>query len=335
MNITQLPSGSYRIRHTYQNHTYSVVVPFKPDKKEAMTLILKKMEEGPPVKVEEKAPTMEYYAQKYIDYCIEKKRSPSTIRGYKTLQKSMSENFKKKRLARLTNDDVKEELELYYGDGERQPKSVRNYYGFIRPICAKYRPSFKLNVDLPKVVKKAKYEPTTDDIKRILEEAKGTKWEIVLELCTRGLRRGEAVCIYPADIDKKNVLTISKDLVQNDEGKYVVKDHPKTEASYRRIPLPKDLADKIRKAGVSFEGDPHEINVQLQRFQKQLDIPKFNLHILRHFAAAYLHKQGFTEQQIMSWMGWSDASVMKEVYRYNLDPHESMADINKAFEGLM
>lgn len=334
LKVEKLKSGSYRIRHTYNKHTYSVVVPYEPDAKEAMTLMLKKMEDCPPEDKTDNAPTMKYYCEKYIQYCEEKGKSPATIRAYKSMQKAMSDSFASKRLARLTNDDVKEEIDLYHGDGKRQPKSVKNYYSLIHSIFAHYRPTYKLMVNLPKITKKAKYEPTTDDIKRVLESVKGTKWEIVFELCTRGLRRGEAVCIYPTDIDKKNVLTVSKDLVQNSEGKYVIKDHPKTEESYRRIPIPKDLADKIRKAGISYEGDPHEINVQLQRELKKLGIPKFNLHMLRHFSAAYLHKQGFTDEQIMAWLGWSSPEVMQEVYRYNLDPHESMADIKKAFDGL-
>jgi len=66
-----------------------------------------------------------------------------------------------------------------------------------------------------------------------------------------------------------------------------------------------------------------------------LGIPHFPLHILRHFAAAYLNKMGFTRDQILQFCGWEKSSnVMERVYSYNLDPEESQKDISDAFDNL-
>ena len=330
MNIEQLPSGSYRIRQMYKGKLYLVTVPYKPTQKEALKLLADKMEDSPPPKVD-KSPTFDTYCTKFIE-SKEKNCSPATIRSYLTMQKGLSDDFKSMRLLDITSLDVQHELDAY--GQNRQPKSVKNMYSLIHSVFALYRPSYKLTIKLPTIVKKAEYEPTTSDIKRIRQAIKGTRYQAVIELCILGLRRGEAVAVTSDDIDEHNVLTISKDIVQDKNEKYVIKNRPKTEDSIRRIPLSQDLADLIRTQGKAYEGDVHEVNVQLHRVQRALNIPEFRLHMLRHFCAAYLHKQRFTDEQIMAWMGYSSPDIMRSVYRYNLDPHESMSQIKDSFSML-
>ena len=328
MNIEQLKSGSYRIRQMYKGKLYLVTVPYKPTQKEALKLIADKMEEEPPIKAD-KTPTFDYYCTKFIE-SKEKHCSPATIRSYLTMQKGLSDGFKSMRLFDITSADVQRELDLY--GNNRQPKSVKNMYSLIHSVFALYRPSYKLIVNLPTIIKKAEYEPSTDDIKRIRQAIKGTRYEAVIELCILGLRRGEAVAVTKDDIDDKNVLSISKDIVQDKNEKYVIKNRPKTEDSIRRIPISNELAELIRAQGKAYDGDIHEVNVQLHRVQRALNIPEFRLHMLRHFCAAYLHKQHFTDEQIMAWMGYSSPDIMRSVYRYNLDPHESMKEIKNTFD---
>ena len=56
---------------------------------------------------------------------------------------------------------------------------------------------------------------------------------------------------------------------------------------------------------------------------------------MRHFAAAYLAKQGFTKEQILEYCGWEKGSnVMERVYSYNLDPEDSQKDIAMTFNDL-
>ncbi|MDD6633652.1 MAG: tyrosine-type recombinase/integrase [Lachnobacterium sp.] len=76
----------------------------------------------------------------------------------------------------------------------------------------------------------------------------------------------------------------------------------------------------------------HTINEYLHKCQDALDIPRFRLHVLRHFAAAYLLKNGFNSTQIEDYMGWEHgSSVMQKVYAYYLNPHESQQDIASVF----
>ena len=66
---------------------------------------------------------------------------------------------------------------------------MRNYHGFISSVLKTFRPNLILNTTLPQKVKNEPYVPSDDDIKRILAEASGTRFEIPIMLACFGLRR--------------------------------------------------------------------------------------------------------------------------------------------------
>lgn len=327
MKIEKLPSGSYRLRKQYKGKSYTVTVPYKPSQREALRLMSEKIEEDA-ILTPLEAPTSDfrYYSGQFIVYLEEAGKSPSTVRGYMSIRKNLPEWFLDTPLADVTQEALQKVVNEY--SVTHSPKSTRNTYGFIRSVLTKYKPQGKYSIILPPKTNKAEYEPTTRDVQRCLEASKGSKYEIVLHLCALGLRRGEAIAITSDDVSTDNVLTINKDIVLDRHNNYVLKDKPKTEESFRRILIPSSLADLIREQGVAYQGNAHSINEYLHRLQDNLGIPRFRLHMLRHFCVAYLHREGFSDQQIMSYGGWSNSSdVMKRAYRYNLDPEESQKEI--------
>lgn len=331
MKIEKRTDSSYRVRQTYKGKTYTVHFDHKPTQKEVLQAMADKMDA--PV-IENKGGTLESYIDKYI---AEKEKqtkpviSPSTIRGYESIKKNLSEEFLKQNLYDLTSNDVQRELKEY--KKTRSAKTTKNAYSLIRSVFASYRADYNLVVKLSSDEPKAEYEPTTDDIKRILEYAKGSEFSIALQLATLGLRRGEVVALTIEDLSEDNVLTINKDMVVDKNNRLITKS-TKTEASNRRIAIPSALADEIRTQGYIFKGYPNSISRYLHKVQDKLGIPRFRLHMLRHFCVAYLHKQGFTEEQIMSYGGWQTSDIMKRAYRYNLDPAESQKQISDRLSDL-
>lgn len=335
MTIEQLPSGSYRIRQMYEGKRYNITVPYKPSKKEAITLMAQKLNTGPHTTSQKgEKGTCKYFIDNFINEKENKGMSPATIRNYWSIERNMSESFLNARFYDLTQKDIQAEVDDYSKD--HSPKSVHNFYSLIHSVLTDKRPEMILSIKLPLKQFKAEYEPSTNDIQRIIEASVGTRYECAYKLAVLGLRRGEIVAITAADLDDNNVLTIDKDIVLDKDNHYIVKDKPKTEESYRRILIPSELAELIRKQGRAYSGDPHSINKYLHTFQDKLGIPRFRLHMFRHFAVAYLHKAGFSDQQVISYGGWSNSSdIMKRAYRYNLDPEESQKNISKAFGSLM
>lgn len=322
---------SYRITQMYKGKRYRVNVDHKPTQKEATILLAKAMDQDIPTHNE--TGTMNTFGAKFINK-KESKLSPTTIKGYDKILRNSPSWFLDTNLYDV-NESIMQKLIKEYSENHA-PKSVKNFHGFWHSILEEYRPNLKYSVKLPSTVKKIEYEPTTKDIKAITEYSKGTRYENIIRLCVLGLRRGEAMCITSKDIDSDNVLTVSKDLVIDVNNNSIIKDHPKTSASYRRIPIDDDLVESIKANNkIAYNGSTSALNKFLKKAQDELGIPHFKLHMLRHFCAALLHYKGFTDEQVMSWMGWDDPSTMIRVYRYNLDPHENMASMKNAFNSFM
>ena len=331
MTIEKLKSGSYRIKQMVNGKTYSVTVPTKPTQKEATILLADKMKEIVPEKKSDGLSVQAYF-DKYIALKEKEGKSPTTIRGYHFLFKNTPSWFKDLRFYDVTQKDFQKAINEYK-DG-RSAKTTKNMASLVASVFAEYRDGIKFNVKLPTSEKLIQYEPTTEDIARIIEYSKDSRYYLLLQLTAMGVRRGEAMVITDKDIDIHNVLTIDKDYAVDKNNVVHIKDHPKTSASYRRIPIPEDLANAIREQGYVYNGSPHAINKFLSKAQKDLGIPHFRLHMMRHFCAAHLHSLNFTDEQIMSWQGWDDPSTMAKTYRYNLDPDKSLKAMTDSFKAI-
>ena len=164
------------------------------------------------------------------------------------------------------------------------PKSVSNHHGFISAVLNVFSPNLKLNTTLPQKSKNEPYIPSDDDVKRILEYASGSKYEIPIVLACYGLRRSEICALTPEDLDG-DVVTINKALVQDENKEWIVK-QTKTVESTRKIIIPVEIADKIREQGYIYIGHPGKISDYLYRTQKKLGIERFSIHKLRHYFAS-------------------------------------------------
>lgn len=323
MKIEKLPSGSYRIRKMYKGNTYTVVFDYKPTQKEAMRAMAAELDN-----VHEKSETMTFRvaAQKYID---SKKNvlSPSTIRGYSGIIRQISDVFLGSNIYDITALDVQSEINRTAENCS--PKTVRNHHGFISAVLGAFRPDLKLNTTLPQKLKADPYIPSDDDVRRILEYANGTEFEIPIILACYGMRRSE-ICALTLDDLSGDILSITKAKVQNENLEWVIKT-TKTTASTREIVIPLEVADKIREKGYVYKGYPGEITKFLTATQKKLGIPLFSVHKLRHYFASKMSAMNIPEEDIMRFGGWETDYVMKGVYRHamedkNRDAQRAAAD---------
>lgn len=318
MKIEKLPSGSYRIRKMYRGKTYTVVFDHKPTQKEAMQAMASELDKLQHRK--EDGLTFKIAGEKYID----SKRnvlSPSTIRDYVTIMRQIPDAFLGKSVHDITALDVQAEINRLAQ--KCSPKTVRNHHGFISAVLCVFSPNLKLSTTLPQKVKKEPYIPSDDDVKRILEYAKDTEYEIPVILACYGLRRSEICALTLEDIDG-DVVSINKAKVLGDSKEWVVKT-TKTTASTREVIIPLEIADKIRKQGYIFKGHPGKITDFLHRAQIKLGIPQFSLHKLRHYFASKMSAMNVPEADIMRMGGWETDYVMKGVYRHAMEDKNKMA----------
>lgn len=311
MKIEKLPSGSYRIRKMYKGQTYTVITDYKPTQKEAIKLLADELD-----KVKSNAPRMSFSesANQYIDV-KSNVLSPSTINAYRCILRNISERFRNTNINDISALEIQKEINEY--SAGRSPKTVRNAHGFISAVLGMFRPELNISTTLPQKQKYDEYIPSDDDVKRILQRAKGTRYEIPLLLATFGLRRSEICALTLDDLDG-NILTINKALVVDANGKFVTKS-TKTTAGTRKIYISDYLADLIRKSGKIYDKSPNQIYENLCKYQKELGIPHFRLHALRHYYASMSHSIGIPDSYIMQAGGWKSDNTLKSVYRHAMD----------------
>lgn len=330
MTIEKLKNGRYRIRVQINGKRYDRRLDHKPTKREAAMIEAELLGQSET----DCNGTFEHYALRYIDDCRKANKSVTTIDGYGSILRNLPNWYKKLILREVTNIINQRMVDDYYNNGKRSRKTVSNASGFCASVITRYRPDFVYNVKIPTEHKKPSYKPNTADVLRILDMAEGTRYECALGLACLGMRRGEVCAITAKDLSDTNMLTINKSLALGEDNLYHIK-HPKTEAGSRVIgPIPGSLAALIRENDCAFSGNPHTINETLHKYQDALLIPRFTLHTLRHFTAAYLRKQGFNDLQIMAWIGWETPATMKEVYLYNLDPEEANTEMAEKINSL-
>lgn len=309
MNLEKLPSGSYRAQKIYKKQRYRLTFDHKPTEKELTIAFAELMQD-----VKGERGTFEKYAKEYIKNRT-KVISPATVRTYNTKLKQLSDDFKRKNIYDITSEDVQREINNFSAD--HAPKTTKTLHGFVASVLYAYRPNFTLRTKLPQKIVKAQYEPSEDDIRRILEHVKGTRYSVPFQLAVMGCRRGEICALDLSDLDG-NRLNIHRSKVYLD-GKWIVKETPKTDASNRVLPLPKSLVKEIRKQGAIYDGYPAALLKALNSAQKALGIEHFKFHALRSYFASYAHSIGIPDADIMSIGGWATPSVMQRIYRKSME----------------
>jgi len=313
MNITKLPSGSYRIRHMVDGVSYSLTVKEKPSKTEAMRLITKKIDRP----VTSTSMTVEMACNAYID-AKRNVLSPTTLKEYIGTAKRLPERFKVKRVVNVTSLDVQKVVNDYAA--RLSPKTVKNYANFIVSVLREQDANIKFP-KLPQKEEKIPYIPSVEDVQKVFAQLKDSEHEIAITLCCYGLRRSEVCALTIDDLDG-NKLTINKAKVKDVNNEWVIK-LPKTPKSTRTIIIPDELADRIREKGYIYKYIPGSICRALHRAEKEAGVPTFPLHKLRHFFASYLYEKGYNSKQIQEMGGWRTDNVMKSVYLHAMNMDEA------------
>ncbi len=167
------------------------------------------------------------------------------------------------------------------------PKTVVNAYGLLTATASMYAPVITFRVTLPKRAKKTPDSPSSEDVMELFDNAK-LKLKVCIGLAAFcGLRRGDICALTYGDL-KDGVIHVGKDLVQDDNKKWVLKDMPKTSESVCDVKLPKMVLEIV---GLSF-----------------------SFHSLLHYFASVGAVLGVPDTYLADFDGWrKDSPVMKSV----------------------
>lgn len=327
MTIEKRQSGNYRITQMVDGRRYRVTVDHKPTQTEALKLIAAELERKNP------NPTKLTFEKACDRYYKEKSNvlSETTIRGYMTIVRNLSDSFNTTRISEITPAILQSEINNY--SINRSYKTVKNAAGFIMGILHYYQINI-LAPKLPQAVAFDSYTPTEEDAMRLFKAFEGTIYEVPAKLYGLGLRRGEICALTINDLSKNNDLTINKSKVKGLNGKWIIKT-TKTPESTRVITCPDKLAKIIRKQGYVYNGSPHTLYQNFTRMEQKLGIPHFQPHNMRHFSASFMHNLGFSDKQIQEWHGWKTDYTMKKAYMKAMEMEKARKAAAKDFGKLM
>ena len=332
----KLPSGSFRCQvydYTDGNGKRIYKSFTAPTKKEAEFLAAQYSMEKKEAKREPK--NKKSFSEELENYIITKEAvlSPSTIRGYRNIQKMLKENyasFCNMKIADIGQQDVQNVISGL--SKSKSPKTVRNYHGLISSVLGS---NLVLNTTMPQRVQPDLYIPSDSEIKALVDAVRDTELEIPVLLgafCM--MRRGEICGLSMNDIEG-NVIHIHHSLVLGTDKKWHLKP-PKTETSDRYIEAPAFVTDRIREVGHITNLNPHSITIMFERVLIKNKINHFRFHDLRHYSASIRHALGIPDAYIMADGGWSSDKVLKSVYRHTMsDRKKEMSDkANSHFQNL-
>lgn len=319
MNIEERPSGSYRVRKRINGKMIRITFDHYPDETEILLAFGKHLD-GTPVPKD-----LLVFANAAKQY-VELKRnviSPRTVKEYLSTPKRLSDRFNSLNIYNITETDI--QAEINHLAKTRSPKTVFNYYTFIKSVINTFRPDFTWKATLPERQIVEPYIPTDDEVKRFLAYIKENrpKYYILVILAAYGMRRSEIMAITADDLDG-NTLHITKAKVLDEHNKWVIK-APKKAKSRRDIEIPADVSDLIREQGFAFDFHPGDISKVIDTACKKLGIKHFTLHKLRHYFATKLLSEKVDVMTVAALGGWSSPDMIYKRYGHAIDEKKKTA----------
>lgn len=335
----KLPSGNYRCRiYAGEKEGKKIYKSFTAaTKKEAEFLATQFLIENENNKKKTKNEmTFEEALAKYITQ-KEAVLSPSTIRGYKSIER----NFKKKfpRFFKMKICDIsQEDIQNVISDLSKKvgSKTVRNYHGIISSVLGR---EMVLKTTMPQRKIPEYHIPTDDEIKTLLKIIENTELEIPVLLGAFGMMRRSEICALSIDdINfKTNTIHVKQSMVMGEDKKWHIK-VPKNTSSDRYVHVPDFVTNKIKEKGYVTSYKPGSITDTLHEIIVKHNLPSFRFHDLRHYSASIRHALNIPDAYIMAEGGWKTDNVLKSVYRHALKDkademnHKVISHFNKLYD---
>ena len=338
---TKLKSGNWRVQVQVNGKRYSCTGETKKEAQEKA----KQVYAGAEIKKRNPLTVGEA-----IDKYIETKKgvlSPSTIKGYLSVRKNYFKEIMDINLSDLTQADIQLAVSAASTEG-KSPKTIRNAHGLLAAALDEFAPDFSLRTRLPQKQKSEIRIFSEDEMAKVWNAAKGSKYEIAILLASwMGLRMSEVRGVKFCDIQDGR-LHVHTAIVSGPDGD--VEKGPKTESGDRWIKIPSTILNKISAEFTERYGEMNDENIQnyicpyaaITIYKNFIDICKkakvepCRFHDLRHFSASEAHALGVPDKYSMRRMGHKTDNMLKTVYQHTMkDKEDEFGDlIDKKMEQL-
>ncbi len=326
------PDGTKKEKRIYKSFTCDIPGPQGKRACEAMAAEWAEKKEN---LIEDKKVTF----AEAVDLYIQNRSSvlsPSTIRGYRAIQRNNLGDLLEMNISDITQEMI--QCVVNQSSLSHSPKTVRNVHGLISAVMKTYRPGFPIDTQLPKRIRPDLNIPEDKDVKKILDYVQtcDPEMEIPILLAAFGPMRRSEICALESTDISGNVIHVTKAMVSSDDNKLIVKS-PKSYAGDRYIELPGFVIEKMSGInGRIVSLTPSAISNRFETIIKNSGVEHFRFHDLRHYCASIQHSLGIPDAYIMQRGGWGSDTVLKTVYRHALKEKEKnmTAKANRHFEKL-
>lgn len=325
----QLPSGAWTCRVRVGGQDISVTRPTKAEA-QAEAMAVKhglKAPDTPRVTM-----TLEAAYKAYIE-SRDGVLSPSTVAGYKRLQRNTFQRLMPMQLSSITSEHIQREISAMT-KSKKSPKYIANAEGLLSSVLKQTMPDKHYSLHLPAKRKPDLRQPDDKEIGAILTAFCGSPIELpVLMALWMGMRMSEILGARHEDIDGGK-LHICRAVVLDENNQPAEKDSAKTYAGDRWVSVPGYIAQLIAATGrdsgplVTFSGAA--IYKRFVRTLDQAGIPRCRFHDLRHINAAVMVRLGVDSKYAQERNGWASDRMYKQVYAYAMS--DQMTAINESID---
>ncbi|MBQ8135188.1 MAG: site-specific integrase [Clostridia bacterium] len=340
MKAKKLPSGSWNVQVFVgldQNGKKIRKSFTAPTKKEAEYLAASFKAHHQEVTRDSTAMTLSEAIDKYIEF-KGATLSPSTIRGYRFIQRKSLQAIMNIKINKLTLNMIQAAVNAEIK--EKKAKTLKNEIGLVKSVLKMYAPSLSLNgLTLPQRERFEAQELTLQEVTVLFNSILNDDLAIplLLALCC-GLRASEINALKWSDYDKKiQTIYIHSATVRGEDGSYVTKG-TKTTNSTRTISIPEFLSARLNSSEITSDyivnASQSAIRRHLDKICKENNIPHVRLHDLRHINASIMLYLNVPSKYALERGGWDDIKTMDKIYQFTFKDEKKIVDsrINNFFE---
>lgn len=256
-----------------------------------------------------------------IDAYIDSRKnilSPSTIRGYRIIQRSRFQQMMQKDISGTTQEQWQRAV-----DAEARAvsaKTLTNSWRFLSSVIVEATGQH-FTIRLPQIIPNQRQWLTPAQIPIFVEAIQGTSVEIPALLALSSLRRSELLNLRWKDIDlKKGTLQVNGAAVINEHGELVRKKETKNHTSRRTVPIIPPLQKALEQAQPQGEFvvnmNPNNIYTRINHICDINGLPKVGVHGLRHSFASLAYHLKLPEKVAMEIGGWANDQTMHKIYTH-------------------
>lgn len=257
--------------------------------------------------------------------------SPTTIHGYRTIQKFAFSDIMDIKLSRITNQMLREAVNRESKRNKLHcrkptpisPKTVINEYGLITAVLNEYT-SIDCTVKLPAKINHIKELPTPSEI---FLAVKGTNVELPVLLAMwlsfsmseiRGLKKSSVVDGY---------ITINQ-VVVSVNGQDIEKKQAKQFTRTRRHRIPEYIQRLIDAVETEYlvPMNGKLIRYYFDKYIRAAGLRPMTFHDLRHVNASVMAALHIPDKYAQERGGWKTDKVMKSVYTHTFSKERQLVD---------